>query len=50
MADVCLPLSAGVQLELEAVENQIHDLLEKQAQLREQRFVLETSRANALQL
>ncbi len=42
MADLCLTLSAGkdtfvlhsVQLELEAVERQIHKLLGKQAQLR----------------
>ncbi len=48
MADLCLPLSAGedtfelhsVQLELEAVERRIRELLEKQAQL-------ETSRADA---
>ncbi len=45
MADLCLPLSAGedtfelhsVQLELEAVEKQICDLVERQAQLRERR-------------
>ncbi len=45
MADLYLPLSAGedafelhsVQLELEAVENQIRDLVERQAQLRERR-------------
>ncbi len=55
MADLCLPLSAGedtfklhsVQLELEAVEKQIHELLGKQAQLREWRVMLETSRADA---
>ncbi len=55
MADLCLPLSAGedafklhsVQLELEAVEKQIRDLVEKQAQLRERRAVLEISRADA---
>ncbi len=55
MVDLCLPLSAGedafklhsVQLELEAVEKQIRDLVEKQAQLRERRAMLETSRADA---
>ncbi len=55
MVDLCLPLSAGedafklhsVQLELEAVEKQIRDLVEKQAQLREWRATLETSRADA---
>uniref|UniRef100_A0A671TCW3 SGNH hydrolase-type esterase domain-containing protein n=1 Tax=Sinocyclocheilus anshuiensis TaxID=1608454 RepID=A0A671TCW3_9TELE len=55
MADVCLTLNAGedmfelqsVQLELEAMEKQIRDLVEKQAQLRERRDVLETSRADA---
>ncbi len=55
MADFCLPLSAGehtfklnlVQLELEDVEKQIRELLGKQAQLRERRAMLETSRANA---
>ncbi len=52
MADLCLPLCAGedtfelhsVQLELEAVERQIGELLGKQAQLRERRATLETSR------
>ncbi len=51
MANLCLPLSAGedtfelhsVQLELEAVERQIHKLLGKQAQLRERRATLETA-------
>ncbi len=55
MADLCLPLSAGedtfelhsVQLELEPVERRIHELLEKQAQLRERRATLETSQADA---
>ncbi len=55
MADLCLPLSAGedafelhsVQLELEAVERQINELLERQAQLRERQTALETSRADA---
>ncbi|XP_058637793.1 uncharacterized protein LOC131543962 [Onychostoma macrolepis] len=55
MAELCLPLSAGedtfelhsVQLELEAVEKHIRDLVEKQAQLRERRAALETSRADA---
>lgn len=35
-----------VQLELEAMEKQIHDLLENQAKLQEQRTALETSRAD----
>ena len=57
ITDVCLtlPLSAGedtfelhaVQLELESVEKQIRDLLERQAELRDRRSVLETSRADA---
>ncbi len=55
MVDLCLHLSAGedtfklhsVQLELEAVKRQIHELLGKQAQLRERRATLETSRADA---
>ncbi len=55
MADLCLPLSAGedtfelhlVQLELEAVERQIHKLLGMQAQLRKRKATLETSRADA---
>ncbi len=55
MADLCLPLSAGedtfelhsVQLELEAGESQIHELLGKQAQLRKQKATQETSRADA---
>ncbi len=53
MSDLCLPLSAGedtfelhsVQLELEAVERRIHELLGKQAQLRKRKAMLETSRA-----
>ncbi len=55
MVDLCLPLSAGVdtvelhsvQLELEAVGRQIHELLGKQAQLRKRKATLETSRADA---
>ncbi len=55
MADLCLPLSAGedtfelhsVQLKLEAVERQIHELLGKPAQLRKRKATLETSRADA---
>ncbi|XP_051739570.1 uncharacterized protein LOC127506780 [Ctenopharyngodon idella] len=55
--NVSLSLSAGedtfelhaVQLELEAVERQIRTLLEKQAELREWRTALETSRADAHQ-
>ncbi len=55
MADLCLPLSAGedtfelhlVQLELEAVERRIHELLGKQVQLRKRKATLETSRADA---
>ncbi len=55
MADLCLPLSAGedsfelhsVQLELEAMEKQINELLERQAQLREWQTALETSWADA---
>ncbi len=55
MADLCLPLCAGedtfelhsVQLELEAVERRIHELLRKQAQLRKWKAMLETSRADA---
>ncbi len=55
MADLCLPLSAGedafelhsVQLELEAMEKQINELLERQAQLRERQTALESSRADA---
>ncbi len=54
MVDLCLPLSAGedtfelhlVQLELEAVEKQIGELLAKQAQLRKRRAMLETSQAD----
>uniref|UniRef100_A0A673IZ52 Uncharacterized protein n=1 Tax=Sinocyclocheilus rhinocerous TaxID=307959 RepID=A0A673IZ52_9TELE len=37
----------SVQLKLEAVEKQIRDLVEKQAQLRERRAALQTSRADA---
>ncbi len=55
MAYLYLPLSAGedtfelhsVQLELEAVERRIHELLGKQAQLRKRKATLETSRADA---
>lgn len=57
LSDVCLtlPLSAGedtfelhsVQLELESLDKQIRDLLDRQAQLRERRSALETSRADA---
>ncbi len=55
MADLCLPLCAGedtfelhsVQLELEAVERRIRELLGKQAQLRKRKAMLETSRADA---
>ncbi len=55
MADSCLPLCAGedtfelhsAQLELEAVETRIHELLGKQAQLRKQIATLKTSRADA---
>ncbi len=55
MADLFLPLSAGedafelhsVQLELEAMEKQINELLERQAQLRERQTALKTSRADA---
>ncbi len=55
MADLCLPLCAGedtfelhsAQLELEAVERRIHELLGKQAQLRKRIATLETSRADA---
>ncbi|XP_056121163.1 uncharacterized protein LOC130099479 isoform X1 [Rhinichthys klamathensis goyatoka] len=57
ISDVCLtlPLSAGedtfelisVRLELESVEKQIRGLLEKQAELRDRRSALETSRADA---
>uniref|UniRef100_A0A671QL14 SGNH hydrolase-type esterase domain-containing protein n=1 Tax=Sinocyclocheilus anshuiensis TaxID=1608454 RepID=A0A671QL14_9TELE len=46
MADVCLPLSAGEDT-LEAVEKQIRDLVKRQAQLRERRAALETSRTDA---
>ncbi|CAM4637995.1 unnamed protein product [Leuciscus chuanchicus] len=37
----------SVQLELETVEKQIRDLLERQAELRDRRSALETSRADA---
>ncbi len=55
MADLCLHLSAGedtfelhsVQLELEAMERRIHELIGKQAQLRKQKATLEISRADA---
>ncbi len=55
MADLCLPLSAGedtfelhsVQLELEAMERRIHELLGKQAQLMKWKALLETSRTDA---
>ncbi len=55
MADLCLPLSSAedtfelhsVQLEREAVERRIHELLEKQAQLRKWKATLKTSRADA---
>ena len=50
-----LPFGAGedtfelhaLQSELEAVEKQIHDLLVRQAELRDRRLALETSRADA---
>ncbi|XP_052390013.1 uncharacterized protein LOC127935857 isoform X2 [Carassius gibelio] len=44
MADECLH---SVQLELEAVGKQIRDLEQRQAQLRERRAALESSRADA---
>ncbi len=55
MADLCLPLCAGedtfelhsAQLELEAVERRIRELLGKQAQLRKWIAMLEISRADA---
>ncbi len=55
MVDLCLPLCAGedtfelhsAQLELEAVERRIRELLGKQAQLRKRIAMLETSRADA---
>ncbi|KAI2649505.1 Urease accessory protein UreE [Labeo rohita] len=48
MVNLCLPLSAGKDtFELEAVEKQIHELLEKQAELRERRATLVSSRADA---
>ncbi len=55
MVDLCLPLCAGedtfelysVQLELEAVERRIHELLGKKAQLRKRKATLQTSRADA---
>ncbi len=52
VADLCLPLSAGEDtfelhsVQLEAVERQIHKLLEKQAQLMKWKAMLETSRAD----
>ncbi len=55
MAYLCLPLSEGedafelnsVQLKLEAIEKQIRNLVEKQAQLKKRRAVLETFQADA---
>ncbi len=50
MSDLCLPLSAGedtFELELEAAERPIHELLENQAQLRKRKATLETSQADA---
>ncbi len=55
MADLCLHLCAcedtfelhSVQLELEAVETRIRELLGKQTQLRKRKATLETSRADA---
>ncbi|KAK3505602.1 hypothetical protein QTP70_021322, partial [Hemibagrus guttatus] len=55
MSVVCLPLSGGedsfelhsVDLELEAVEKQIRDLQVKQAQLRQRKAALESSRTDA---
>ncbi|KAK3505874.1 hypothetical protein QTP70_003806, partial [Hemibagrus guttatus] len=55
MSVVCLPLSAGedsfelhsVDLELEAVEKQIRNLQVKQAQLRQRKAALESSRTDA---
>ncbi|KAI2645396.1 ATP-dependent DNA helicase Q1 [Labeo rohita] len=52
MANLCPPLSAGedtfelhsLQLELEAVEKQIQELLERKTELRERRAALEFSR------
>ncbi|KAI2645925.1 ATP-dependent DNA helicase Q1 [Labeo rohita] len=54
MANLCLPLSAGedmfelhsLQLELEAVEKQIQELLGRQTELRERRAALESSRVS----
>ncbi len=60
MADLCLHLSAGedmfelhsvqLELELEAVEKLIGEMLGKQAQLREWRAMLKTSRDDAHKL
>ncbi|XP_057183828.1 uncharacterized protein LOC130568436 isoform X2 [Triplophysa rosa] len=52
VSDVFVPLCAdeetiALQSELEAVEKQIQDLLEKQTRLRERKTALETSRADA---
>ncbi|XP_057186984.1 uncharacterized protein LOC130552614 isoform X1 [Triplophysa rosa] len=52
VSDVSVPLCAdeetiALQSELEAVEKQIQDLLEKQSRLRERKTALETSRADA---
>ncbi|KAI2646356.1 Phenylalanine--tRNA ligase alpha subunit [Labeo rohita] len=54
MANLCPPLSAGddtfelhsLQLELEAVEKQIQELLVRQTELRERRAALESSRVS----
>ncbi|KAI2644446.1 ATP-dependent DNA helicase Q1 [Labeo rohita] len=54
MANLCPPLSAGedtfelhsLQLELEAVEKQIQELLARQTELRERRAALESSRVS----
>ncbi|XP_056603694.1 uncharacterized protein LOC130420431 [Triplophysa dalaica] len=54
-SDMCLtlPLSAddesffALQSELEVLEKQIHDLLERQTRLRERKTAMETSRADA---
>ncbi|KAL0153838.1 hypothetical protein M9458_050868, partial [Cirrhinus mrigala] len=48
MANSCLPLSAGEDtFKVKAMKKQIHELLEQQAEVRERRAVLESSRANA---
>ncbi|XP_057183570.1 uncharacterized protein LOC130550182 [Triplophysa rosa] len=53
VSDLCVPLSAdeetffALQSELEVVEKQIQDLLDKQTRLRERKTALETSRADA---